>query len=85
MVAAGETTIVFKVDPPGDHKVLVWPHPPVMLLTLRVAVPGAQNTDGVATTLKFKGTKTPGTTNELGVVHGPTVFVPLTHSRAEKK
>ena len=26
----------------------------------------------------------PGTTKELGAVHGPTLLVPLTHSRAEK-
>ena len=70
---------MFNVEPPGDQRTLDWPHPPVMLFTERVADPGAQKIVGVATILKFKGTKVPGTVNCDGVVHGPTELVPLTH------
>ncbi len=63
----------------------VWPHPPVILLIVKVEDPGEQNILGEAVTLKFNGTNVPGTTKEEGVVQGPTELVPLTHSRAEKK
>ena len=82
MVTPGLTTILAVVCPPGSHCILAAPQPPVILLIDKVELPGAQKIVGDATTLKFKGTNDPGTTKEDGVVHGPTVLVPLT-SRKE--
>ena len=63
MVTAGETT-KDEVVAPVDHKTVLFPQLPAILVALKVELPGAQNIEGDAAILKPNGVKTPGTTND---------------------